>query len=99
MATKNTLTASLRGLPKDSAITLARQFAGIDLQKVGKVHVFPYGKPVEEWVISVLPASAAHARQLLDTLISQPNYRKFEVFPYGILNPEIGRVDIRMSAH
>ncbi len=100
MATSKTLSASLKGLPRASAAALARQFAGIDLTKIGKVHVHTHGIPVpEEWLVSVLPATPDHARLLVESLIARPNYTRFEVFPYGILNPEIGRIDIRIGAH
>jgi hypothetical protein len=98
MATRSGLTAVLKQLPKGSATVLARQLAGADISKLGKVRVFPKGIPYpEEWVVSVLPSSAGNARKLIDTLIARPGAAGFEVFPYGIINPEIGRVDITVG--
>lgn len=99
MATNKGLSAALRGLPKESAAAFAKQLAGADISKLGRVRVFPKGIPFpEEWIVSVLPASATDAKKLIDMLVARPGQARFEVFPYGIVNPEIGRIDIGIGA-
>lgn len=99
MATDKGLTAALKGMPKETAAALAKQLAGSNLTQLGKVRVFTKGTPVpDEWIISVLPPNAGNAKKLIDTLVARPGRASFEVFPYGILDPEIGRIDIRIGA-
>jgi len=94
MAKRSAATA-LRGIPSEAKAAIARELVGGSLEKYGRVRVFPKGIPnPEQWVVSVLPSSAANARRIIDALIQQPNLRQFEVFPYGIINPEIARIDI-----
>jgi hypothetical protein len=95
MATPTKLSAVLKGLPKESTAALAKQLAGADLAKIGKVRVFPLGIPYpNEWVVSVLPHTGEDAKKLIDLLAKKPGDMRWEVFPYGIVNPEIGRIDI-----
>jgi len=95
MAANKSLASQLKGLPKESAAMLGRQLAGLDIATIGKVRIFPKGIPVpEEWIVSVLPPSQSAAKKLIDTLVANPSQSRFEVFPYGIVDPEIGRIDI-----
>ena len=87
----------LRGLPAEVKAALAKGLVGASLEKYGRVRVFPLGIPVEDWMISVLPKSPADARTILDQFTRRPGLR-YEVFPYGIINPEIGRIDLRFTA-
>ena len=94
MATSG-LAAVLKQLPKGSAAALGKQLAGNDISKLGRIRVFPKGIPwPDEWVVSVLPSSAGNARKLIELLVARPGQARFEVFPYGIIDPEIGRIDI-----
>ena len=94
MATSG-LAAVLKQLPKESAASLGKQLAGNDISKLGRIRVFPKGIPwPDEWVVSVLPSSAGNARKLIELLVARPGQARFEVFPYGIIDPEIGRIDI-----
>ena len=87
--------AALKGIPRDAKAAIARNLVGSSLEKFGKVRVFPRGIPFpDEWVISVLPSSPASAKRILDALSARPGLGRYEVFPYGIINPEIGRIDI-----
>lgn len=87
--------ALLKGLPSDAKAAIAKNLVGSSLEKFGKVRVFPRGIPFpDEWVISVLPNSPASAKRILDSLTARPGLGRYEVFPYGIINPEIGRIDI-----
>lgn len=98
MAIKNEVGMAelLRAMPAESATAIAKQFAGLDLAKVGKVRVFPLGKPApDDWTVSVLPHSSIEAKLVIEHLLRTPGRATWEVFPYGILNPEIGRIDIR----
>ena len=96
MATEQPITKILKGMPKEDAEALAKQLAGLDVGSIGKARVFPRGIPFpDQWVLSVLPTNSANARKLIDVLVTKPGHSSFEVFPYGIVNPEIGRIDIR----
>jgi len=87
--------SALSGIPADVKAAIARQLIGSSLEKLGSVRVFPLGIPFpEEWAVSVLPSSQANAKRLIDALIARPGISRWEVFPYGIINPEIGRIDI-----
>ena len=91
--------AALRGIPSEAKAMLAKQLVGTSLEKLGRVRVFPKGIPfADEWVISVLPSSSANAKRIIDALTAQSGLARFEVFPYGIVNPEIGRIDIGVMA-
>jgi hypothetical protein len=95
MAANKNLAVILKGMPKASAAALAKQLANQDLSKIGKVRTFPKGIPhPDQWVISVLPNTPADAKKLIDLLTQRPGQARWEVFPYGIINPEIGRIDI-----
>ena len=98
MATKKASAAAvLRHLPKEMITAYGREVAG-GLVGLGKVRVFPIGIPYpDEWVISVLPHTQRDAKKLIDALVDRPGRARFEVFPYGIINPEIGRIDIRLG--
>ena len=79
--------AALPGiLPGPAAIAVP---ANVWLNRRAKGIPFP-----DEWVISVLPSSGASAKRIVDALTARPGLGRFEVFPYGIINPEIGRIDI-----
>ena len=92
------LSAALKGVPTNAKAAIAKQLVGQSLERLGKVRVFPKGIPFpEEWVVSVLPNNAASAKRIIDGLVGRPSLATFEVFPYGILNPEIGRIDIGIS--
>lgn len=98
MAAKR-VSAALRQLPKDAKAAIAKQLVGGSLEKFGKVRVFPKGIPYpDEWVISVLPHSQTSAKRIIDALIARRGLTHFEVFPYGIVNPEIGRIDIGFTS-
>lgn len=89
------LSQLLKGMPKQATAALAKQFAGMDIATFGKIRVFPKGTPYpDEFVISVLPKTPEDAKKLIDALIKRPGSARWEVFPYGILNPEIARIDI-----
>lgn len=89
------LAAALKGVPSNAKAAIAKQLVGQNLEKLGRIRVFPKGIPVpDEWVISVLPNSVTSAKRIIDGLVSRPSRARFEVFPYGIINPEIGRIDI-----
>ena len=89
----------LKGLPTEAKAAIAKQLIGSSLEKLGKVRVFPKGIPYpDEWVVSVLPSSQANAKRIIDALVSRPARAQFEVFPYGIVNPEIGRIDVSIAA-
>ena len=91
--------AALRALPPAAKALLAKGLVGTSLEKFGRVRYFPKGIPYpEEWVISVLPSSPANSRRIIDALVNRPGLARFEVFPYGIINPEIGRIDIGVPA-
>jgi hypothetical protein len=90
-----TMSDGLRGMPANVKAALAKGLVGANLEKYGRVRAFPLGMPVEEWVISVLPKTAGDAKTILDQFTRQPGLR-YEVFPYGIINPEIGRIDLRL---
>ena len=91
------LSAGLAGVPASAKAAIAKQLVGQSLEKFGKIRVFPKGIPVpDEWIISVLPHSATSAKRIIDALVARPGRSRFEVFPYGIINPEIGRIDIGM---
>lgn len=88
----------LKGLPAEAKAAVAKQLVGSSLEKLGKVRVFPKGIPFpDEWVISVLPSSQANAKRIIDALVARPGRAHFEVFPYGIVNPEIGRIDVGIN--
>jgi hypothetical protein len=87
----------VRGLPANVKAALAKNLVGASLETYGKVFLFPIGVPVDDWVVSVLPKSPRDARTILDQLNLRPGTR-YEVFPYGIINPEIGRIDVRFTA-
>ncbi|MFO1054309.1 MAG: hypothetical protein U1F36_18985 [Planctomycetota bacterium] len=87
---------SLKRIPTSVKSMIAKQLVGSNLERLGRVRPFPLGIPTDEWVISVLPKSAADAKRLIDALTARPGIGRFEVFPYGIVNPEIGRIDITM---
>ena len=90
--------AALRGIPREAKAAIAKQLVGTTLEKFGKVRVFPKGIPFpDQWVISVLPTSSANAKRIIDALTARPGIGNFEVFPYGIINPEIGRIDIGIT--
>src|SRR5450631_1097882 len=87
--------AALVGIPSEVKAAIARQLIGGSLEKLGSVRVFPKGTPVpDEWAISVLPSSPANAKAIIAALVARPGFSRWEVFPYGIVNPEIGRIDI-----
>lgn len=87
--------AALRGIPTEVKVAIAKQLVGGALEELGKVRVFPKGIPFpDQWVVSVLPNSPANAKRIIDALTARPGMGHFEVFPYGIVNPEIGRIDI-----
>ena len=89
----------LKGLPTEAKAAIAKQLVGSNLEKLGMVRVFPKGIPYpDEWVVSVLPGSQANAKRIIDALVARPARARFEVFPYGIINPEIGRIDIGITA-
>ena len=91
--------AALKGLPGEAKAAIAKQLVGGSLEKHGKVRVFPRGIPYpDEWVISVLPSSATSAKRIIDALTARPGLGRYEVFPYGIINPEIGRIDIGITS-
>ena len=91
--------AALRALSPEAKALLAKGLVGSSLEKLGKVRVFPKGIPYpDEWVISVLPSSSAASKRIIEALINRPGLARFEVFPYGIINPEIGRIDIGVPA-
>ena len=94
---KASMAAVLKGLPKQVVAAYGRE-AAAGIGSWGKVRVFPYGTPYpDEWVVSVLPHTANDAKRLIDLLINRGGRARFEVFPYGILNPEIARIDIRLG--
>jgi len=94
MATKGTA-AALKGIPSDVKAAIAKQLVGSNLENLGKVRLFPKGIPYpDQWVISVLPNSPQNAKLIVDALTERPGRQHFEVFPYGIIDPEIGRIDI-----
>ena len=98
MATRGT-SAALKALPGDAKAAIASKLVGGSLEDLGKVRVYPKGIPFpDEWVISVLPSSPASAKRIVDALTAKPGLGRFEVFPYGIINPEIGRIDIGIAA-
>jgi hypothetical protein len=91
--------AALKALPAETKALVAKGLVGDSLERLGKVRVFPKGIPYpDEWVISVLPSSAVNAKRIIEALVSRPGLARFEVFPYGIINPEIGRIDIGIPA-
>jgi hypothetical protein len=97
MATK--AASSLRALPIEAKALIAKALVGSSLEKLGKVRVFPKGIPYpDEWIISVLPSTTANSKRIIDALVTRPGLARFEVFPYGIINPEIGRIDIGIPA-
>ena len=90
-----TITDGLRGVPTEVKAAIAKQLVGGSLEELGKVRVFPKGIPrPDQWVISVLPNSKTNAKTIVDALSARAGHWQFEVFPYGIINPEIGRIDI-----
>jgi len=92
------LAAALRGVPARAKAVIAKQLVGQSLEKLGAIRVFPKGIPFpDEWIISVLPSSAGNAKRIIDALVKRPAIGHFEVFPYGIVNPEIGRIDISVG--
>ncbi len=98
MATSKASNA-LRALSPQAKALIARGLVGSSLEKFGKVRPFPKGTPYpDEWVISVLPSSAANAKRLVELLVNGRGLSRFEVFPYGITNPEIARIDIGIPA-
>ena len=91
--------AALRGIPSEAKAAIAKQLVGSSIEKLGRVRVFPKGIPYpDQWVISVLPHSQASAKRIIDALMARPGIRQFEAFPYGIVNPEIGRIDISIQS-
>jgi hypothetical protein len=89
----------LKSLPTEAKALIAKGLVGSSLEKFGKVRVFPKGIPYpDEWVVSVLPSSPANGRRIIEALVNRPSLARFEVFPYGIINPEIGRIDIGIPA-
>ena len=91
--------AALKALPTEAKVLIAKGLVGNSLEKLGKVRVFPKGIPYpDEWVISVLPSSSANGKRIIDALVNSRLMARFEVFPYGILNPEIARIDIGVAA-
>jgi hypothetical protein len=91
--------AALRALPAETKAMIAKGLVGGSLEKFGKVRPFPKGTPYpDEWVISVLPSSAANGKRLVELLVNSSALSRFEVFPYGITNPEIARIDIGIPA-
>jgi hypothetical protein len=95
MAKKATAVA-VRSLPANVKAAVAKGLVGASLEKYGKVFLFPIGVPVDDWVVSVLPKTPRDARTILDQLNLRPGTR-YEVFPYGIIDPEIGRIDVRFT--
>jgi hypothetical protein len=91
------LASTVRQLPKEAKALIAKGLVGSSLEKLGKVRVFPLGIPVDEWVVSVLPKTALDAKKIIDALVARPGLGRFEVFPYGIINPEIGRIDVTIK--
>ena len=89
--------SGMRALPANVKSALAKGLVGASLEKYGKVLVFPIGVPVDDWVVSVLPKSPRDARTILDQFNQRPGMR-YEVFPYGIIDPEIGRIDLKFTA-
>ena len=89
--------AGIRGLPPLAKAAIAKQLIGTRLEKFGKIRVFPIGIPADEWIVSVLPSSDANAKRIIDGLLAR-GLNRFEVFPYGIINPEIGRIDVTVNA-
>lgn len=90
---------ALRALPADAKALIVKGLVGSSLERLGKVRVFPKGIPYpDEWVISVLPSTAANGKRIIDALVSGATLARFEVFPYGIINPEIARIDIGIPA-
>ena len=88
----------LKGFPADAKGAIAKQLVGSKLEKLGKIRVFPKGLGFpDEWVVSVLPTSQANAKRIIDALVSRPGRAHFEVFPYGIVKPEIGRIDVSIT--
>ncbi len=88
----------LRSMPKEAKAAIAEGLVGKSLEDLGKVRVFPKGIPFpDEWVISVLPNSIESAKAIVDGLTAKPAWGRFEVFPYGIIRPEIGRIDISLT--
>ncbi len=91
--------AALRGIPSDVKAAIAKQLIGTSLEKLGRVRVFPKGIPFpDEWSVSILPSSPANAKRIIDALTARPGLGHFEVFPYGIVNPEIGRIEIGIGS-
>jgi hypothetical protein len=91
--------SALRALSPEAKALIAKGLVGSSLERFGKVRVFPKGIPYpEEWVISVLPNSAASGKRIIDALVNSRSLARFEVFPYGIINPEIARIDIGIPA-
>jgi hypothetical protein len=91
--------AALRALPTEAKALIAKGLVGGSLEKLGKVRVFPKGIPYpDEWVISVLPSSGTNAKRIIEALVAGRTLARFEVFPYGIINPEIARIDIGIPA-
>lgn len=97
MAKDKNLTAALKGLPTTAASAVAKKLAGLELSERGRIHVLTNGIPIDDLTISVLPKSATDAKKIIDALAAKPGVGRFEVFPYGIINPEIGRIDIRVN--
>jgi hypothetical protein len=90
---------ALRSLPTEAKALVVKSLIGSSLERLGKVRVFPKGIPYpDEWVISVLPSTPANGKRIIDALVNRPGLARFEVFPYGIINPEIGRIDIGIPA-
>lgn len=89
---------ALKGIPSAAKAAVASKLVGSNLEQLGRVRIFPKGIPIpDEWVISVLPSSPANAKRILDGLTAKPGWGRFEVFPYGIVNPEIGRIDVAIA--
>ena len=88
---------NVRGLPTSVKSAVAKGLVGANLENLGRVRPFPLGTPADDWVVSVLPKSASDAKKILSGL-SGNHAIQYEVFPYGIINPEIGRIDIRFNA-
>lgn len=91
--------SAVRALSPQAKALIAKGLVGSSLEKFGKVRPFPKGTPYpDEWVISVLPSSAANGKRLIELLVNSRALSRFEVFPYGTLNPEIARIDIGIPA-
>ena len=82
------------GFDKDQLKELVGIVAGIQKGGLRRMRVFPKGQPPKPNALSVSGVMEANeiSRFLGEILTKTPMLSKLEVFPYGILLPEIFRV-------